>query len=84
MKCEKSAKNAHLNFPEQMLRLQIVSFVQTAQKHKDSSFIFINETEKQEIFTFKTLNQQQFSSFYLKIGWNDSSIIKNVAVNFLN
>ncbi len=33
-------------------------------KHKDSSFIFMNDTEKQQILTFKTLNQQvYFKSF---------------------
>ncbi len=40
-------------------------------KHKDSSFIFINDIKKHQILTFKTPNQQFFLLFYLKNDWND-------------
>ncbi len=66
-----------------MWHLQNASFVQTAQRHKDFSFIFINDTEKQQILTFKTLNHQVFLLFYLKNDWTDSSIIKIVGNLFL-
>ncbi len=38
-------------------------------KHMDSSFIVIKDTEKQQILTFKRLNQQFLILFYLKNDW---------------
>ncbi len=35
----------------------------------------VDDTEKKQILTFKTLNQQVFVLFYLKNDWNDYSII---------
>ncbi len=50
-----------------MWRLQNVSLVQTtAQKHKDFSFIIINDTEKQQLLTFRRLNQQFFLLFLIE------------------
>ncbi len=56
MKREKSAKNAHLNFPEPNVTSSYGFFCPNSPKHEDSSFILINDTEKQEILTFKSLN----------------------------
>ncbi len=63
MKCQKSAKNAHLNFPEPNVMSSNCFFCPNSQKHKNSSFIFIDDTEKQQILTFRTLNQQFFYFF---------------------
>ncbi len=66
MKCHKSVKNAHPNFPERNVTSSYASFVQTKTQNTDSSFIIISATEKQQILTIKRLNQQFFSLFYLK------------------
>ncbi len=58
MKCQESVKNAHPSFPDHSVHLNSL-------KHKNSSFIIINDTEKQHILIFKRQNQQ-FCSFLLK------------------
>ncbi len=61
VKYQKNAKNAHLNFPESNVTSSFCFFCpNNSPKHEDSSFIFINDAEKQQILTFKTLNQQFF------------------------
>ncbi len=40
-----------------MWHLEIVSCPNNSLKHKDSSFILMNDTEKQQILTIKRLNQ---------------------------
>ncbi len=67
MKCQKSAKNADLNFPEPNVTSSNCFFCPNNNpKHEESSFNFINDTEKQKILTFKTPNHQFFLLFYLK------------------
>ncbi len=61
MQFQQSAKNAHVNFPEPN-----VMSSDNSLRHKDGSYIFMNDTEKQQILTFKRLNQQFFSLLYLK------------------
>ncbi len=57
MKCQKSAQKAHLNFPKpKVTPSDCVFCLNNSPKHNDSSFIFINDTEKPQILTFKTLN----------------------------
>ncbi len=66
LKYQKSAKNAYLNFSEQNVTSSNGFFCpNNSPKHKESSF-FINDSEKQQILTFKRLNQQFFKLFYLK------------------
>ncbi len=50
----------------QMRRLQTASFVQTTAQNTETSLIIISVTEKQQILTFKKLNQQFILLFYLK------------------
>ncbi len=79
MKCLKSAKNAHLNIPEFKVTSSNCFFRQTnSPKQKGSSFMVINDKEKQKIFTFKRLNQEFVLLLYLKNDFNDLSIIKIV------
>ncbi len=66
VKCQKTAKNAHLNFAEPNVTSSNRFFCPNSPKHKDS-FSLINDTEKQQILTFKTLNQKFFLIFYLKM-----------------
>ncbi len=78
-KCHKSAENAHLNFPEPSVTSSDFFFCpNSSPKHKDSSFMIMNDTETQQILTFKTLNQQFFLLFYLKNAWKNKWIIKIV------
>ncbi len=57
MKCQKSAKNAHLNVIETSTNCFLCP---NSPKHtQKNSFILMNYTEKQQILTFKTLNQQK-------------------------
>ncbi len=61
-----------LDFPEPNVTASERFFgPNNSPKHKDSSFIFINDTEKQQILTFKTLNEQLFLLLYLKNDRND-------------
>ncbi len=54
-------------FPKAQWCLQIASFIQNnSPNHKDSSFMIINETEKQQIFTVQRLNQLFYLLFYFK------------------
>ncbi len=72
MKCQKSAKNAHLSFPEPSVTCSDCFFCpNNSPKHEDSSFIFISDTEKQQILTFKRLNQQFFLLFNSKNDLNN-------------
>ncbi len=79
MKCKKRAKNVHLNFPEPNVTSSNHFFCpNNSPEHGDSSFIIINDTEKQHILTFKRLNQQFFLHFYLQNAQNIELIIKIV------
>ncbi len=61
MKSQKSVKNAHLNVSEpSVTSLSCFFCPNNRPKHKDFSFIIMNDSEKQQILTFKTLNQQFF------------------------
>ncbi len=72
MKCQKSAKNARLNFPEHNVTSSDCLFCSNnSPEHKDSSFMIINDSENQQILTFKRLNQEFFLLFYLKNDWNN-------------
>ncbi len=63
MKCPKSAKNAHLNFPDPSVTPLTCFFCpNNISKHtKNVSFIIINDAETQPILTFKRPNQQLFT-----------------------
>ncbi len=78
VKCQKNVENAHLNFPEPNVMFSN-SFVcpNNSPKHKES-FFFKNDTKKQQLLTFKTLNQQFFLLFYMKNDRNNYLIIKIV------
>ncbi len=67
MKCQKSAKHAHLKFPEQNLTPSNCFCYKNSPKHKNSSFIFINDTEKLQTLAFKMLNQHSSDIFIRKI-----------------
>ncbi len=72
MKCQKFAKNAYLSFPEPNVTSSNRFFSpNSSPKHKDFSFILINDPDKLQILTFKTLNQQFFLLLYLENDWND-------------
>ncbi len=77
MQFQQCAKNAHLNFPEPN-----VMSSDNSLKHKDGSYIFISDTEKQQILTFKRLNQQFFSLLYLKNDGINLLLIKIVGNYF--
>ncbi len=63
VKCQKGVKNAHLNFPEPDVTSSDCFFCSNNNpKHKDS-FIFIYDSEKQQILTFETLIRQFFLLF---------------------
>ncbi len=67
MKCQKSPKNVHLNFPESNVASLNCKFCpNNSPKHRESSFMIVNDTEKQQIFTLKRLNQEAFLLFYLQ------------------
>ncbi len=71
MKCQKSVKNVYLNFPEPNVMSSDFFLCPNSPKHRDSSFIIINNTEKQQILTLKSPNQQFFLIIYLRNDWND-------------
>ncbi len=67
IKCQKSGENAHLNSPEpDVMSLNCVFCPNNSPNHKDS-FISLYDTEKQQILTFKRLNQQFFVFFAWKM-----------------
>ncbi len=71
MKCQESAKNSNFYFPEPNVTSSNFFFCpNNSPKHKDSSFMIINDTEKQQILLFDILNQQ-FLLSNLKNDWND-------------
>ncbi len=54
----------HLNFPEpDVTSLNCFFCPNNSPKHTNSSFMIINITEKQQIFTFMRLNQEFFLLF---------------------
>ncbi len=60
-------KNAHHSFPKPNVTSSNYFFwPNSSPKHKDSSFMMINDTEKQQILTLKRLNQKLILPFYLK------------------
>ncbi len=63
MKCQKCVRHAPLNFLEPNVTSSDCSFPNSSPKHKDTSFMSINDTEKQHILTVKRLNQQFFVLF---------------------
>ncbi len=64
MKCQKNVENAHLSFAELSVTSSDCFFCpNNSPEHKDSSFILINDTDKQQILTFKRLNQQFLFTF---------------------
>ncbi len=66
----KCAKNTQLHFPEPNVTSSNCFFCpNNGPKHKESSFVMINDTEKQQIVTFQKLNQQFFT--FLLTKWND-------------
>ncbi len=83
MKCPKSAKNAHLNFPDPSVTPLTCFFCpNNSLKHtKNVLFIIINDAETQPILTFKRPNQQLFTVLQKKdkINW----LSKKLAINFL-
>ncbi len=60
MKCQKGAKNAHLNFAEPNLTSTDCFCPNSSPKHKDASFIFINDTEQQQASGLKGKTSNSF------------------------
>ncbi len=85
---KKVGKHGHLDFPEPNTMSSDCFFCsnnspKTPQKHKNSSFTFLNDTEKQQIIIFKKLNQQFCLLFYLKNVWKDQLIISWFSADWL-
>ncbi len=80
MNCQKGAKNLHLNFPRAQCDIFKLLLLSKQQPKTQRLLIYYHEdTEKQQIFTFKRLNYELFLLFYLK---NDLLIIKIVVDSF--
>ncbi len=57
----KNVKNAYLAFQKSNVTSSQCFFgANNSPKHKDSSFTVVNDTEKQQVVTFKKLNLQFF------------------------
>ncbi len=82
MKYQKSVKNANLNSPEpNMTSLNCFFWPNNSLKHKDSSFIIINNTEKQQILTLQRQNSNPFY-FIWKITETINRLSKLFAISF--